>query len=106
MPAVVLHTRDHRDFDSLTDELAAEMGVLLLRIQRALSSIEGVGRVHVYKWGDGGAHLHIFVAARPAGMMQLRGMFLIIWLYTLPALAADLWTAIRLHLKATLKAAP
>ena len=103
LPAVVLHSREHLDFDAVTDDLAAEMGVLLVRIQRALASIEGVERVHVYKWGDGGAHLHISVMARPAGMMQLRGMFLSTWLYTLPPLGEDLWSAIRLHVRTKLE---
>ena len=104
LPAAVLHSRDHLDFDVLTDRLAGEMGVLLIRIQRALAAIEGVGRVHVYKWGDGGAHLHIFLVARPLGMMQLRGMFLTSWLYALPPLAPELWTAIRSHVRTTLDA--
>ena len=43
LPAAVLHSRDHLDFDVLTDRLAGEMGVLLIRIQRALAAIEGVG---------------------------------------------------------------
>lgn len=105
LPAVVLHSRHHLDFDALTDQLAAEMGVLLVRIQRALARIEGVGRVHVYKWGDGGAHLHIFVVARPVGMMQLRGMFLSTWLHTLPPLSPELWRAIRTHVSTALGAA-
>ena len=102
LPAVVLHSRDHLDFDALDEDLAAEMGVRLMRIERALRAIEGVARVHVYKWGDGGAHLHIFVVARPLGMMQLRGMYLTAWLYALPPLAPGLWTAIRAHLAASL----
>jgi diadenosine tetraphosphate (Ap4A) HIT family hydrolase len=102
LPAVVLHSRDHVDFHALTDQMAAEMGVRLIRIQRALAGIEGVGRVHVYKWGDGGTHLHIFVVARPLGMMQLRGMFLTTWLHTLPPLSPELWTAIRSHVTSTL----
>ncbi len=105
LPAAVLHTREHLDFDALTDELAAEMGVLLIRIQRALAAIEGVGHVHLYMWGDGGAHLHIFVVARPLGMMQLRGLFLTTWLHTLPPLRRELWAAIRSHVATTLAAA-
>lgn len=95
LPAVVVHSRAHLDFDELTDPLGAEMGVLLVRIQRVLASIEGVGRVHVNKWGDGGAHLHVFVVGRPQGMMQLRGMFLTTWMHVLPPLPLELWKAIR-----------
>ncbi len=104
LPAVVLHSRAHLDFDQLTDQLGAEMGVLVVRIQRALAAIEGVARVHVYKWGDGGVHLHILLVARPLGMMQLRGMFLTTWLYALPPLTPQLWTAIRAHVGGALDA--
>ena len=102
LPAVWLESRDHIDFDDLTDEGGAEMGVLLVRIHRALASIEGVGRVHVNRWGDGGAHLHVWVVARPLGMVQLRGMFLLAWMYALPPLPDGLWTAIRSHVAASL----
>ena len=97
IPLLTLHTRDHLDFHELTDELGAELGVLLVRAQRALSSIPGVGRVHVYKWGDGGAHLHVILAARPHGMRQLWGMFLSAWMFILPPLPAAEWAAIRDH---------
>ncbi len=89
----------------LTDEHGAELGVLAVRAQRALASIAGVGRVHVYKWGDGGAHLHVILVARPEGMIQLKGMFLPVWMYILPPLPADQWTAIRDHVAAELAAA-
>lgn len=104
LPAVLLHPRAHLDFHELTDPLAAEMGVLLVRIQRALAGVEGVGRVHVNKWGDGGAHLHLLVVARPEGMMQLRGMFLTTWMHVLPPLPAELWEGIRAHVATTLAA--
>lgn len=104
LPAVVLHPRAHLDFHELTDPLAAEMGVLLVRIQRALASVQGVGRVHVNKWGDGGAHLHVLVVARPEGMMQLRGMFLTTWMHVLPPLPSELWKAIRSHVATVLDA--
>ena len=97
VPSVTLHTRAHLDFHELTDELGAELGVLLVRGQRALASIAGVGRVHVYKWGDGGAHLHIFLVARPAGMIQLKGMYLTTWMFALPPLPAQDWEAMRGH---------
>lgn len=105
VPTVVLHTREHLDFHELTDDLGAELGVLLVRAQRALGSIAGVGRVHVYKWGDGGAHLHVILVARPEGMIQLKGMFLPVWMYVLPPLPAEEWEAIRSHVSASLAAA-
>ncbi len=106
VPGVVLHSRPHVDFHELTDEQGAELGVLLVRAQRALASIEGVGRVHVYKWGDGGAHLHVFVVARPLGMMQLRGIFLTTWMYMLPPLPVDQWAAMRGHVARHLAGGP
>ena len=97
LPAVTLHPRRHLDFHELTDELGAGLGVLLVRAQRALAGIAGVGRVHVYKWGDGSAHLHVFLVARPLGMMQLRGMYLSTWTDMLPPLPPDEWLAMRDH---------
>ena len=43
VPEVVLHPREHIDFHQLDDGQAAEMGVRLIRIQRALAGIEGGG---------------------------------------------------------------
>jgi hypothetical protein len=83
-------------------QVGAELGVLLVRAQRALASIAGVGRVHVYKWGDGGAHLHVLLVARPAGMVQLKGMYLPTWMFALPALPADDWETMRRHIAASL----
>jgi diadenosine tetraphosphate (Ap4A) HIT family hydrolase len=105
LPALTLHPRPHIDFHHLTDEQGAELGTLLVRAQRALASIEGVGRVHVYKWGDGGAHLHVFLVARPAGMIQLKGMYSSTWMYALPPLPADEWAAVRAHVAGRLSAA-
>ncbi len=98
LPALTVHPRDHLDFHELTEELGAELGVLLVRCQRALSSVDGVGRVHVYKWGDGGAHLHVVLMARPAGMMQLRGAYLSTWADILPPLPTGQWQTLRTHL--------
>ena len=98
LPALTLHPREHLDFHELSLDQGAELGVLMVRAQRALTSIEGVGRVHVYKWGDGGAHLHLILIARPQGMIQLKGMFLSVWMYALPPLPVDEWRALREHL--------
>jgi hypothetical protein len=46
--------------------------------------VPGVGRVHVGRWGEGGAHLHIWFMARPAGMEQLRSSFAAVWDDVLP----------------------
>nr|WP_203615896.1 hypothetical protein [Streptomyces sp. SID13726] len=85
LPAVVmLQPRAHHDLSDLPAERAAELGPLLQRAERAILSLDGVARVHVNRWGDGAAHLHFWLLARPAGMLQLRGSFLPVWEELLP----------------------
>ncbi len=67
---------------------------MTVRLERAISSIDGVGRVHVIRWGDGAVHLHIWFYARPAGMLQLRGMFLPVWTAILPPLPEGMLEAV------------
>ena len=78
----------HYDLPDLPDDRAAELGVLIARIARAIESLPHVARAHVSRWGDGGAHLHIFFFARPEGFSQLRGTCLAIWDDLLPAVPA------------------
>jgi diadenosine tetraphosphate (Ap4A) HIT family hydrolase len=92
LPAVVvLETRHHYDMGDLSNLLAAELGVLTVRLERAIRSISGVARVHVNRWGDGSEHLHVFFLARPTGMLQLRGTFLSMWDDILPPIAEEQW---------------
>ncbi|MFF3322636.1 hypothetical protein [Streptomyces sp. NPDC002889] len=70
---MLLQLRGHYDLHELPAERAAELGGMLQRVERAIRSLEGVARVHVNKWGDGGAHLHMFLMARPDGMTPMRG---------------------------------
>ncbi|MFI6848181.1 hypothetical protein OG535_07260 [Kitasatospora sp. NBC_00085] len=49
--------------------------------------------MHVNRWGDGAAHLHLWLIARPEGMMQLRGSTLPLWTDPLPAPSAEAWAA-------------
>ncbi|MGH3737312.1 MAG: hypothetical protein ACRDT6_17105 [Micromonosporaceae bacterium] len=92
LPAVVvLETRHHYDMGDLSNLLAAELGVLTVRLERAMRSIGGVARVHVNRWGDGAEHLHVFFLARPAGMRQLRGTFLSMWDDILPPIPEYEW---------------
>ena len=79
------------DPGDLPDELAAELGVMLARIERAVRSIQGVGRVHVCRWGDGTEHLHWWFIARPARMPQLVGSFATIWDDIVPPLPEPIW---------------
>lgn len=84
-----LMPRAHLDLGDLDEQHAAELGVLIVRAEKAIRSLGGIGRVHVYKWGDGGAHLHVMLLARPAGMLQLRGSNLALWEEMLPRLPAE-----------------
>jgi diadenosine tetraphosphate (Ap4A) HIT family hydrolase len=79
------------DPGDLPDELAAELGLLLARIERAIRSIGEIGRVHVCRWGDGGEHLHWWFLARPARLPQLIGSFAAIWDDVLPPTPEDVW---------------
>jgi hypothetical protein len=94
LPAVViLETRAHVDFPDLTDELAVELGPLLLKVQRAVFAIGEIGNVHVCRWGDGSEHCHVWFMARPARVPQLAGSFAAIWDDVLPPLPEELWRA-------------
>jgi hypothetical protein len=85
----MLTPRVHADLDGLDSDLAAEQGQLLVLIDRAITAgIDGVGRVHLIRWGDGGVHMHWWLIARPAGLLQLRGSSLGTWLDVLPPLPA------------------
>ncbi|WP_426561745.1 hypothetical protein ACPPVT_15430 [Angustibacter sp. McL0619] len=74
----------HHDLPDLPDDLAAEMGVLMQHICRAVEAVPRIARCHVMRIGDGGAHLHVFFFARPEGFRQLRGSFLVVWDDLLP----------------------
>lgn len=88
-----LETRRHLDFHELDDELAAELGPMLLKVQRAVYEIGDIGNVHVCRWGDGSEHFHVWFMARPARTQQLLGSFAAIWDDIVPPLPDDLWQA-------------
>jgi diadenosine tetraphosphate (Ap4A) HIT family hydrolase len=75
----------------LPDDLAAELGVMLARVERAVRAVEGVGRVHVCRWGDGSEHLHWWFMARPARLPQLIGSFAAVWDEILPPVSDEIW---------------
>jgi diadenosine tetraphosphate (Ap4A) HIT family hydrolase len=81
---MMLHPRDHYDLADLPDEMAAEMGVLQTHIARHIEALPHVSRCHVYRIGDGGAHLHVWFFARPEGQAQLFGSWLMVWDDLLP----------------------
>jgi diadenosine tetraphosphate (Ap4A) HIT family hydrolase len=88
---LVLESRSHLDLGDLPNMLAAELGVMTVRLERAVRSLDGVARVHVNRWGDGTAHLHLWFMARPYGRLQLRGTFLTLWDEILPPIPEPQW---------------
>jgi len=95
LPVVVLlEPREHfGELGDLPDDLAAELGVLLARIERAVLSVGAVARVHIGKWGEGGEHLHWWFMARPARMSQMASSFAEIWDDVLPPVPEEIWRA-------------
>ena len=91
IPMVTFGPVDHYDLIDLPGDLSAELGPMIQRVEKAIAGLGGIGRVHVNKWGDGGAHLHIWMIGRPAGMTQLKGTCLPLWDDVLPPMPADVW---------------
>jgi diadenosine tetraphosphate (Ap4A) HIT family hydrolase len=87
---LMLHPRDHFDLADLPDDLAAELGVLTTHIARHVQALPHIARAHVYRIGDGAAHLHIWFFARPEGQAQLYGSWLPVWDDLLPEYPAEL----------------
>jgi hypothetical protein len=90
---VMLETRAHLDLPDLSDDLAAELGRLIVRVERAVRSVGEIGRVHVCRWGDGSEHFHVWFMARPARLPQLIGSFAAIWDDILPPTPDEVWCA-------------
>ena len=86
-----LETRAHVDMDELDPERAAELGQLIVRIDRAVQAIDGIGRVHVSRWGDGALHFHLWFFGRPRGDVQMLGFCLPMWAMILPGTPDDEW---------------
>lgn len=86
--------REHLDLGDLDDDMAAELGVLAVRVVRAVEALDSIGRVHLNKFGDGGAHLHAFLLGRPAGVLQLRGSNLALWEEMFPVVPEDAAAAV------------
>jgi diadenosine tetraphosphate (Ap4A) HIT family hydrolase len=86
LPGTVwLATRTHVDsFADLPPQLAAEFAGLVGRIERAILALGDVGRVHLYRWGDGGAHFHAWLVPRPLGMLEATKHMLPLWEERLP----------------------
>ena len=87
---LMLYPRDHYDLSDLPDDLAGEMGVVSTHIARHIEALPHIARSHVYRIGDGGAHLHVWFFARPQGQSQLYGSWLVVWDDLLPEYPADI----------------
>ena len=90
---LVLTPLAHHDLPTLPSDLAAEMGQLVVAVSDAVEHVPSVGRVQLAKYGDGGAHLHLFFLGRPARMLQFRGSPLLDWEENLPRVPLDVLQA-------------
>ena len=86
LPGTVwLASRAHLDsFSDLSPELATDFGRVAARVEKAILALGDIARVHLYRWGDGGAHFHVWFIPRPLGMLEASGMMLPIWEHVLP----------------------
>lgn len=86
---LMLQPRDHFDLGDLPDEFAAQLGILTAHIGRHIEALPNIARTHLYRIGDGGAHLHVWFFARPAGQAQLFGSWMVVWDDLLPEYPED-----------------
>ena len=70
-------------------EVAATFGRVVARAERAILALGDVGRVHLYRWGDGGAHFHVWLHAAAARDGRGAGMMLPLWEDVLPNVADE-----------------
>lgn len=89
--ALWLQTREHLDFGDMDEDLAGEFGRLALRLHNAMLALPNAGRVHLGKWGDGSAHLHVLAMVRPARLPQVIGSFAVEWDDILPPVPEEVW---------------
>jgi diadenosine tetraphosphate (Ap4A) HIT family hydrolase len=83
--AVWIASREHFDsFADMPEHVAASFAPVVARAERAILALGDVGRVHLYRWGDGGAHFHVWLIPRPLGMLEAAGMMLPLWEDALP----------------------
>lgn len=80
-----MSSTEHVDsFQDLSPQALAAFGPLVARVERAMLQDREVGRVHLYRWGDGGAHFHVWLLPRPLGFLEASGMMLPLWEDAMP----------------------
>jgi diadenosine tetraphosphate (Ap4A) HIT family hydrolase len=85
-----LASREHVDsFADLPDQLAADFGLVVARVERAILSLGDIARVHLYRWGDGAAHFHVWFMPRPLGMLEATRYALPVWEDHLPVASEE-----------------
>ena len=87
LPGTVwIASREHVDsFADLPPAAAADFAGVVASAERAMLDRDGeVARVHLYRWGDGGAHFHVWLMPRPLGMLEATGAMLPLWEDVLP----------------------
>jgi hypothetical protein len=90
---LTLSPLEHLDFSDLDDDLAAEYGKVSNWLHRIMAGLPNIGRVHVCKWGDGGAHMHVWFIARTARLTTVLGSPAIEWDEMLPPGPEEIWRA-------------
>lgn len=83
----------HLDLPDLDDAMAAEYGLLAVRLARIIEDLPHIARCHVQRIGDGAEHLHVWLMARTEGLLSVRGSFAVDWDDILPPGPEDLWRA-------------
>lgn len=83
--AIWIASKAHFDsFADMPNDAAASFAGIVARAERAILALGDIARVHVYRWGDGGAHFHVWLIPRPLGMVEAAGMMLPVWEDALP----------------------
>lgn len=90
---LMLEPIEHLDFPDLDEEMAADYGVLAVRIARIVEGLPNIARCHVMRVGDGAAHLHVWFMGRTEGLLSTRGSFAIDWDDILPPGPEEPWRA-------------
>lgn len=106
LPGTVwLASKVHVDsFSDLPDAHQAAFGQVSARIERAILGLGDVARVHLYRWGDGGAHFHVWFMPRPLGMLEATKFYLPVWEEQLPPVAQEEIEAVGRKIAAALTA--